>query len=236
MAIAWWAGGILLAVIWGGRALEALFRMPSIPDIAQPEWGERLADPPMVSVIVPARNEEEAIERCLRSLVAQTHPHLEIIAINDRSTDATGEIMDRVTAESDGRLRVIHIQLLPERWLGKTHAMWTAAAQAKGKWLLFTDGDIFFHPETLARAVNYCERIAADHLVIFPTPIMHGIGEHMMLAFFGVMATMALPPWRVAKRGAREHTGFCAFNFVRRSAYEAIGTYEELRLNVIDDL
>src|SRR6185312_7238007 len=122
---------------------NVLFGMQRIVDLSQPAWDATGTSLPRLSVVVPARNEAEHIRACLTSLLALDYPDLEVIAVNDRSTDATGSIMDEVAAmpESSGRLRIIHVTELPLRWLGKTHAMWKAAAQATGDWILFTDGD-----------------------------------------------------------------------------------------------
>jgi glycosyltransferase involved in cell wall biosynthesis len=233
--LVWWITGALLALGWCGRALEAVFGMRRIADITAPEWNATAKTQPLVSLIVPARNEGREIERCLRSLIAQDYPNIEIIAVNDRSEDATGAIMETLATES-ARLRVIHIRELPERWLGKTHAMWLAASQAKGEWLLFTDGDIVFNAETVRRSITYAQNSNAEHFVLYPSIALHTIGERMMIAFFAAMFVMTNRPWKIAERGKREHIGIGAFNMITRRAYEALGTYEALRLNVIDDL
>jgi len=233
--IAWAIIGALLALAWCGRALEAVFGMRRIADITAPEWNGIAEATSLISIIVPARNEEHEIERCLSSLIAQDYSNLEIIAVNDRSEDATGTIMDALAAESP-RVRVIHVQALPDGWLGKTHAMWLAASQAKGEWLLFTDGDIVFDRETVSRSVAYLQKSAAEHFVLYPSIALHTVGERMMIAFFAAMFVMTNRPWKIAEKDKREHIGIGAFNMISRRAYEALGTYEALKLNVIDDL
>ena len=231
-----WILGSLLGAVWLHRLLDAALGMPAIPDIARPEWD----GPPAgaaVTVIVPARNEQEQVERTLRSLLALEYPRLEIIAVDDRSSDGTGAIMDRVAAqENSGRLQVIHVEELPSGWLGKTHAMWLAAQRASGEWLLFTDADVVFRPDALRRAMRYAEAEKADHLILFPTVEMRTPGERMMIAFFQVLFTFGHRPWKVADPKTRDHMGVGAFNLVRRSAYQSVGTYERLRLAVIDDM
>jgi glycosyltransferase involved in cell wall biosynthesis len=238
--IHWIAGGIL-ARAWFSRIVEAAFGMPHVADIARPEWDRRPATAngePRVSIIVPARNEEEHIRETLRQLLALDYSNYEIIAVNDRSTDRTGQIMDEVAAslQAHGLLKAIHISELPSGWLGKTHAMWTAGLQANGDWLLFTDADVLFKPDVLRRAVAYAEAERADHLVLFPRMIMKGPGERMMIAFFQVLFVFGHRPWKVADPKARDHMGVGAFNLVRRSVYDAVGTYRALRMEVLDDM
>ncbi|MBZ5646671.1 MAG: glycosyltransferase family 2 protein [Acidobacteriia bacterium] len=231
-----WILGLLLGAVWLHRLLDAAIGMPAIPDIARPEWDGAPSDA-SVTVIVPARNEQEHIEGALRSLLGLEYPRLEIIAVDDRSTDTTGRVMDRIAAEDgSGRLRVIHIEELPAGWLGKTHAMWLASQKAGGDWILFTDADVVFRPDALRRALRYVEQQKADHLVIFPTIEMRSAGERMMIAFFQALFTFGHRPWKVADPKTRDHMGVGAFNLLRRSAYQNIGTHEKLRLAVIDDM
>ena len=235
----WIAGGIL-AIAWFSRIVEAAFGMPHIADIARPEWDSKPATPngePRVSIVVPARNEEEHIRQTLLQLLDLDYSNYETIAVNDRSTDRTGQIMNEVAVtESATRLKVIHISELPAGWLGKTHAMWTAGQQASGDWLLFTDADVLFKPESLRRAVAYAEAERADHVVLFPHMIMKSAGERMMIAFFQALFVFGHRPWKVADPKARDHMGVGAFNLVRRSAYDAVGTYRALRMEVLDDM
>lgn len=236
----WIAGGILAAA-WFSRIVEAAFGMPHVADIARPEWDRRpssMNSEPRVSIIVPARNEEEHIRETLTHLLRLDYLNYEIIAVNDRSTDGTGRIMDQIVEDSTGqnRLKVIHVAELPAGWLGKTHAMWRAGQQATGEWLLFTDADILFKRDSVRRAVAYAEAERADHVVLFPRMIMKRAGERMMLAFFQVLFVFGHRPWRVSNPKARDHMGVGAFNLVRRKAYDAVGSYRALRMEVIDDM
>ncbi len=228
--------GLLLGAVWVHRLVDAGLGMPTIADIAQPGW-DGPASGASVVVVVPARNEQEHIEATLRSLLALDYPKLQIIAVDDRSTDSTGAIMERVAAEQQGsRLRVLHVEELPAGWLGKTHAMWLGAKQAESDWVLFTDADVVFRHDALRRALLYVEKETADHLIVFPTMELKSPGERMMVAFFQALFTFGHRPWKVADPDARDHMGVGAFNLVRRSAYEKVGTYEKLRLAVIDDM
>ena len=234
-----WITGSLLALIWFSRVVDAAFGIRTLTDISQPEWDCDSATAmgnPRVAIIVPARNEENSIGHALERLLALDYQNYEVIAIDDRSTDRTGTIMDDLMASSGGRLKVVHIRELPPGWMGKAHAMWTAARQTDADWLLFTDADVMFRPDCLRRAIAYAEAEPADHVVLLPRVIMKTPGEKMMVSFFQILFVFGHRPWKVADPKARDHIGVGAFNLVRRSVYEAIGTYERLRFEVVDDM
>src|SRR3984893_15098177 len=248
-----WIAGMILGLAWFSRIVDAALGMPSVADVSRPEWDRNpvsAAGNPSVSLIVPARNEEETIERALNTLLALDYDNYEVIAVNDRSTDSTGAIMEQIeknphfsqrTREmghpnSSPLLRVVHHRELPAGWLGKTHAMWTAANQATGDWLLFTDADVLFKPDALRRALAYAESVPADHVVVLPRMIMLHPGERMMMAFFQTLVTFGHRAWKVADPRARDYIGVGAFNLVRRSAYDAAGTHQALRMEIVDDM
>jgi len=247
-----WIAGTILALAWFSRIVDAALGMPSVADVSRPQWDRNPVSPsgnPRVSIIVPARNEEETLEQALNTLLALDYDNYEVIAVNDRSTDRTGEIMERIAenphfsreSRETGHLefrsfQVVHHCELPAGWLGKTHAMWTAANHATGDWLLFTDADVLFKPDSLRRALVYAESVAADHVVLFPQMIMKRPGEYLMIAFFQTMFMFGHRPWKVADPSTDDHMGVGAFNLVRRRVYDAVGTYERLRMEVLDDM
>lgn len=247
-----WFAGSFLALIWLSRLIEAARGVPKLPNISRPEW-DRTPDSVSncIAIIVPARNEAAEIEPALRRLISLDYDNYQVCAVDDRSTDRTGELMDAVANESPKKLKVIHVRELPPGWMGKTHAMWTGARQVSGvphvspvlgdmgtapDWLLFTDGDVMFRKDALRRAVAYAEAERADHLVLFPKIIMKSIGEKMMIAFFQLLFVFGHRPWKVADPQSKDHMGVGAFNLVRRSVYEAVGTYERLCMEVVDDM
>ncbi|HEY2913891.1 MAG TPA: glycosyltransferase [Candidatus Angelobacter sp.] len=238
-----------MALIWLVPTLQLALHFSEVADLTQPEWNPPPdLSLPSLTIVVPARNEEAEIEPALRSLLQLDYPQYQVVAVNDRSTDQTGAIMERLAAEPAlaGKLRVLHVRDLPAGWLGKVHAMWlgsqrdatqrNGAQQTASEWLLFTDADCVFHPECLRRAIHYATTTATDHLVLFPTAHMKTPGERMMISFPQTMASFAMRPWKVGDPKARDHIGVGAFNLIRRSAYEAIGGYESLRLEVVDDI
>ena len=233
-----WIAGIILALTWWSRIVDAARGMPRVADISQPTWDRWPTEHPRVSIIVPARNEEETVEQSLRQLLALDYDNYEVVIVDDRSTDSTGEIIDRIVAgpEAHSLLKVIHVRGLPSGWLGKTHAMWLAGKQATGEWLLFTDADVLFKPDVLRRALAYAEAESADHVVVLPRMIMKHPGERMMIAFFQTLFTFGHRPWKVADPKTKDHMGVGAFNLVCRSAYDSVGTYRALRMEVLDDM
>src|SRR4051794_24581150 len=131
MLLFYWITGMLLAAVWLWQLGNVVFGMSKVIDISKPEWDAAPAELPRLSVIVPARNEAEHIRACLTSLLSLDYAALEVIAVNDRSTDATGDLMNEVAASAPhGRLSIVHVTELPGRWLGKTHAMWRGASQS----------------------------------------------------------------------------------------------------------
>ena len=243
-----WIAGWLLALIWFSRVVDAWRGVRTLADISQPEWDRKSTS--KVAIIVPARNEEASIEQALYKLLSLDYDNYEVIAIDDRSTDRTGEIMDRLATltwgdgrpraselgHSHARLKIVHIRELPPDWMGKAHAMWTAAKQTDADWLLFTDADVMFRPDCLRRAIAYAEAERADHLVVLPRVIMKRPGEKMMVGFFQLLFVFGHRPWKCADPKAKDHMGVGAFNLVRRTVYEAVGTYERLRFEVVDDM
>ena len=198
----------------------------------EPAAGDRL---PALTVVLAARDEEQAIAHAVRSLLAQDYPALSLVAVDDRSTDRTGAILDGLAA-GDPRLRVVHLTELPPGWLGKTHALGVGASHAPGEWLLFTDGDIVFEPQALRRAVARVERAQLDHLAVVPEIHARGVLLRATVAAFAFYFALAIPPWRVRSRRRPDAIGIGAFNLVRTAAYRAAGGHAAFPLRPDDDL
>jgi glycosyltransferase involved in cell wall biosynthesis len=225
-----------VALLWATRASAWLRGISRLPDLL--EQGPPAARGSL-SVIIPARNEGPGVAAGLRSLLASKGVDLEVIAVDDRSTDETGTAMDallKASREAGVTYAVEHVQDLPAGWLGKPHAMARGAALATGEWLLFTDADVVFAEDTLARALAWLEREGGDHLLVVPTVMARSAGEAMMLPFLHVLSIWGPRLWRVADPRSRDAVGVGAFNLMRRSTYEAVGGWERLRMEVIEDL
>jgi glycosyltransferase involved in cell wall biosynthesis len=190
---------------------------------------------PRLSVVIACRNEEAAIRQALSSVLAQDYPLLEIIAVDDRSEDATGAIL-RDLAARDPRLRVARVDTLPAGWLGKTHALERGAAQVDGEWILFTDADVVFAPEALRRAVAWAVREGLGHAVALPHFVAPGLFERAFVSLFGLFLLLHLRVDELRRPGSAAHVGVGAFNLVRRDSYRAIGGHQRLRLEVADDV
>lgn len=226
-----------VALLWSWRGVEAAFGLPKVPDLLRSEFDSATVTGPSLTVVVPALNEEAKIAACLESLIAQDYKSLRILAVNDRSTDGTGAVMDTLAERYPERLSVLHVAELPAGWLGKTHAMALAARASSSDYLLFTDADILFREDALRRSIGFAVSCGADHLVTVPTLIIERWDEAALLGFFQVCALWAARPWKVADaRAKRDAVGVGAFNLLRRLAYEEVGGFEALRMEVVEDL
>jgi hypothetical protein len=213
--------GWLIVVVTSAVGIMRMRDLP--PDVAGQE-------PPAVSVVIAARNEAHQIETTARRILAQEGIDLEVIVVNDRSTDGTGAILDRL-GDADPRLHVVHVDHLPEGWVGKCHALHAGTAEARGKWILFTDADIGMTPLVIARAVHAAESEQADHVCLMPRQRDATLlGKASML-----MLLIGMPDaFRKASRD-KVGPGFGAFNLVRADALREIGGYAALRMEVLDD-
>ncbi len=190
---------------------------------------------PLVSVVIAARDEEQRIGETLNRLLASDYPQLEIILANDRSTDGTAEIAAAI-AIKDTRLRIVTIDNVPEGWLGKTNAMTQATKLATGEFLLFTDGDIQFSPDAIRLAMRYTLDRQLDHFCLFPSMETEGWAERVLVSFFAMLFAFGTQPWLRRLRFPSAYYGIGAFNLVRRSAYDAAGGHEPIRLDILDDV
>ncbi len=227
----------LIAFTWLWKVVAAARGLPSIPNLLLPQHDLSPAGEPSITVIVPARNEAADIAATLHSLLAQDYPNLQIVAVNDRSTDETAAIIQTLAIEHTEKLRALHIAELPPGWLGKTHAMALAAHQAPTDYLLFTDADILFRPDAIRRSLAYAVSTHADHLVTMPTTIIRHWDEAAILGFFQIFGLWGARPWRIADpRATHDALGIGAFNLLRRSSYLEIGGFEALRVEIVEDL
>ena len=220
----------LIAFFWifhGLRVAYGALRLPRIKDCAP----AKDAACPRISLIFAARDEEEKLPAALATLAALDYPNLEIIAVDDRSLDSTGAILEEFTRRHP-RLRALRVRELPNGWLGKPHALQRAYEQSTGEWLLFTDADVRFAPDVLRRAVTLVKQRGVDHLTLFGDVEMVGFWEKVLITFFGLAFHIATDPYRVSNPDSWAYVGVGAFQLLRRSAYEQAGTHRRLAMEV----
>jgi glycosyltransferase involved in cell wall biosynthesis len=224
----------LIAFFWvfhGLRVAWGLLCLPWIKDFAP----AKDADCPRISLIFAARDEQEKLPGALATLATIDYPDLEIIAVDDRSQDATGPILDEF-ARTHERFRAVRVSALPPGWLGKPHALQKAYESATGEWLLFTDADVRFAPDALRRAAAMVQQKNLDHLTLFGDVEMVGFWETVLITFFGLAFHIANDPYRVSNPHSRAYVGVGAFQLIKRPAYEACGTHRRLAMEVVDDM
>jgi hypothetical protein len=190
---------------------------------------------PRLSIVIPACNEAPAIRGAVESILAQDYPNLEIVLIDDRSTDETGVIIDRL-AGGDFRILPIHVTSLPDGWLGKVHALCRGAKAATGEWMLLIDADVHLAPGTLRRAVAMAETRGLDHLAVTPDAWSAGLLVDSMAAMFLRTLYVWMRCWAIDDPQSSAFVGMGAFNLLRRSAFEQTPGFAWLRLEVADDL
>ena len=226
------AAGLLLfwlaVVLEVGLGHRRMRRLAHLDPPAPVRW-------PRVSVIFAARNEGATVGAAVPTMLALDYPDLELIAVNDRSEDGTGAVLERIAA-TDPRLRVVHLRELPAGWLGKNHALHHAAAAATGEWILFTDADIHFHPRALRQAVAQAAAHELDQLAAVPELHGHGPLLGLCVSAFGLLFALFLRPWRIPDPRSRAHGGVGAFNLVRASTYRKLGGHAPLRPRPDDDI
>lgn len=218
----WFAA--LAAALIAARRVPRLGRVP-VPD--PPSW-------PRVSLVSPAKDEAASIEGALQTLLALDYPHLEVVVVDDRSSDGTGEVVRRV-AGNDDRVQLLRLDELPEGWLGKVHAMAQGAERATGDWLLFADADAEFGPQVLRRAVAWAEAHDRDFLSLIPR--IRSVGGPVDTIFTTSMAVLPIGtrPWTIPDPSSRRVAATGAFLLVRRAALEASPGLAWLRREVSDD-
>jgi glycosyltransferase involved in cell wall biosynthesis len=190
-----------------------------------------------LSVIVPARNEEDCIGDCLRSLAGQSDRVFpldvdwEILLVDDGSTDRTREIASSVKG-----VTIIDPVPLPKGWTGKANAVWTAAKQARGKWLLFTDGDTFHEPGNLIRAIHEADKANVAMLSYSPRQIVTGFWQRALMPLVFCELALAYPPEKISNPQSTLAAANGQFILVRSEAYFAVGGHAAVAESVLEDV
>jgi cellulose synthase/poly-beta-1,6-N-acetylglucosamine synthase-like glycosyltransferase len=229
----------LLYWIW--MSVESMRGLAAVESL--PRDGRTPSQPPLVSIIIAAKEEERSITRTLRHLLQQDYERMEIIVINDRSKDQTGVKLEELKRWSAGKeeikvpLQIIHVTALSEGWLGKNHALYQGYLQAKGEYLLFTDADVVYRSSTVRDAMSYMKRKEVDHLTVTPAIVAKSFWLRAFVQLFLFLFNLYVRPWRANDDHQYRHgIGIGAFNLIRRKAYEKIGTHQAFSMRPDDDL
>lgn len=223
-----------VALLWIYGTIDAALGVPRLASLGDAAPLSD-ADCPSISILFAARDEADKLPAALKTFLAVDYPRCEVVAVNDRSEDATGEILERAARENP-RLKIVHVKELPAGWLGKPHALQKAYEQSTGEWLIFTDADVQFAPSLVRSAVSLAEKNGWDHLTLSGHTEMFSFGEKIALTFFALAFLMGVRPWRLSNPRSRAFVGIGMFQLIRRRAYEAIGTHRRLSMEVVDDM
>lgn len=216
--------------MWRGRRMMRLVRRP-VPQLKGPL--------PRVTIMIPAKDEGERIRDCLLSAINQDYPEFQVIAVNDRSTDDTGRIMDEIAARHSDKLTVFHVQegTLPEGWTGKCNALHTSVKRADGEYILFMDSDVVIAPDAVSATVARAHGHHYDLLSFLPRIEAHGFWEELLIPLAGAgVSTMYVVA--MTNKDDFKQTAFAngQYLFIKRSVYDAMGGHARVRDRFCEDV
>jgi len=230
-ALAWVA--LLGCVAWFAQAGLLFLHLSRLRTVSAEEYVEPNTWP-TISAIVPARDEARSLGQAVESRLSDDYPCLQVIVVDDRSSDSTGAIADELAARDD-RVVALRIEELPAGWLGKTHALARGIEHATGEWLLVSDADVHLAPGGLRKAMAYCEREGLDFLALVPAFRASFVVDVLWTVFMRVLA-MLVDPAAVRDPGSKIVMGSGAFMLARRSVFDRTPGYEHLRMETTDDI
>jgi chlorobactene glucosyltransferase len=224
------AAGVM--AIWVSRVLQIYSARSRGPVLARETTGPAAAG--LVSIIMPAKDEEANIRAALQTVLAQDYPDIEVIVVDDRSRDGTADAVREAAA--DPRVRLISVKELPPGWFGKPHAMHVGAGEARGEWLLFVDADCRQAPHSVRAAVNFLTDHQGEMLSLWPVLEMHGFWENAVQPVAGsVLVAWFRPSWvNNPRHGAAFANG--QYILIRRDTYRAVGGHEAIRSEIVEDI
>ena len=225
---------ILLCAAWIGAFVYLIRSIRYLPVLSEQETRTPFLWP-RLSVVVPACNEAPQLESAALTLTQQDYPDLEIVLVDDRSTDNTGKIIDRLAC-NDPRIQAVHVETLPSGWLGKVHALHRGVEEASGNWLLFTDADVHFSPGALRRAIAFALDQRTDHLALIPRTIHKSFWLEVAVNAFALFFLITTRAAGINRPGSKAFVGIGAFNLVSAKAFHRTPGFEWLRLEPGDDV
>lgn len=231
IGVAPWAMFCAALLITRSRLLRMYGESPALPD-----------PPPSVAIITPAKDEAEHIESCVRGLIQQDYPHFAVLVINDRSTDGTGEILDRIASERQSGalapgLSVRHINTLPAGWLGKCHALYEGTRDLSVDWLLFVDSDVTIEPDALRRTIAIACARGYDAVSLLPRLDARSFIERLMIPICGTAwGIMFVMHWTNDDHRREFAVANGQFLLVRRAAYDQVDGHRAVRQQIVEDV
>ena len=189
---------------------------------------------PLISICVPARNEENNIRNCIESALAQDYQNIEVIVLDDRSTDATLTQLREIAAR-DSRLLPISGSDLPEGWAGKPHALFQASAAAHGEWLCFVDADTFLKPEAISSVYAKAIETEADLFTTMNEQVLGSFWEKVVMPLVMTALSVGFSPRKVNDPNTRDAIANGQFIFIKRNVYDAIGGHESVKDQIVED-
>lgn len=230
------ASFVIVALVTGALVVIALITVLNVFTMLRLGTAPASNEQPFVSVLIPARNEANVIGQTVRSLLAQPYPNMEIVLLDDNSTDGTAQIAHDA-ASGDTRLRIVHGEALPEGWAGKNWACHQLSKHAQGEWLIFTDADVQWHDGALRAAVAMMAHTRADLLTVWSTQHTVTWGERLVVPLMAFVILGYLPhlavnhiPWAVFAAANGQCMAF------RRRAYDAVGGHAAVRAEIVEDI
>lgn len=194
-------------------------------------------NPPLISVCIPARNEERNIRACVEAVLSQDYPNLEVIVLDDRSTDSTHEILVSIrsaTRPAD-KLHIIDGSDLPSGWAGKPHALYQASASARGDWLCFIDADTFLEPSVISSTYAKALETQADMFTIMTFQILGSFWERTVMPLVMTALSVGFSPRKVNDPTTKDAIANGQFILIKRSVYDAIGGHESVKDSIVED-
>jgi len=238
VTVSLWIGFVFVLLVFmelirmNVRLFRALNAEPKLPE----QSGAQYTNPhPLVTIVVPAKDEAASVEESVRSIMASDYGKLEIVLVNDRSEDDTPRIMERLARE-DTRIKVISIDELPGGWTGKTHAMFKAGQEASGDILLFTDADAFLDPKAVSQVVQFFKAQELDMFSLLPGFVKKGFNENAVYPHMALGISYFYPLTDVNDPAKEAALASGCFIMIARQAYEKLGTWERFRNEVTEDV
>jgi chlorobactene glucosyltransferase len=238
LSTAFFIGGIII-IYW----LHNQYQLDIVVEPTPPP-----SNAPLISICVPARNEERNIRACVENLLRQDYPKFEVIVLDDRSTDATPEILRELVLESDSllsrrgqmqeqapALQIVSGSDLPAGWAGKPHALFQASAAARGDWLCFVDADTFLSPTTLSSCYTKAVETQADMFTIMTFQVMGSFWEKVVMPLVMTALSVGFSPRKVNDPNRKDAIANGQFILIKRSVYDAIGGHESVKDQIVED-